>query len=1035
MESSSPLKPTQRIGRIQSVYCKDFVSYSEITYYPKEYLNVLTGPNGTGKSTIVSAIILGLGGDPQLLDRSSSISDYIKSSKSSATIIITIYGKQKDSVEAFKRTINHNGESRYFVNSKELSKSKYLAIIATYNIQVSNLCQFLPQDRVQDFSKMNPQELLVNTMSSVCDNQLIKNFIDLKNMRIKQLSAHADREREHDKLLKEQKRLEQLQISVDQYQERQEVLQKLNVYKAKKLWAEVTIAEEKIDGYKSELDKAKENCQSLKNAYELEKRSQEGISRKNAELKEKTIEQSRRINQAMVTKRELASQLEAIKNKINESKCDLERNIQLSAKSISEVDKIKYLVETKRHELQQFNNEKSEVLNELEIQKKKIQKTRETTMNQYNKRRELETMLNDEKIPEITALCHKIERLQNIKAQKIEELRLRNPNLVKAMNWVAQNKHKYKCNIYDPMVFELSIKSEEGAMYLENVVRQRDLYAFACEDKGDMSDLINELCVKQKLSVNVMYCAPADVCMFTPTVPISEITQMGFDAYLVDLVSGPIPLINKLCGSYQIHNIPIGKDEVSNFTACVPKSIRIYFGGTKKFTVTTSRYRSDLILTESTIRRKNQLISIDSKQLKSLKERHTKSIYEKDQIRNNLREIDNEFDRLQIVLRQEGDTKRKIEQKLAHYSNLEDEVKKLQLKIDTINKSFTSTDTLKDTFQKAMLSDLRKIFEIEKKLVKILECTDKLLQIKKLNQTLESAHNQQYESQVNTLKESEDQFKNASTTVDKLAASLQVKVKDIASKKVEVQRLCNGQLPISNDFPFKNDFEQLSNLNVEQIYEAIVEFQARLECMKNLNSEAIADFRQRQNEVEQLKKLIEGKSNDEKNVEAEISILYNKWEPQLTALIETINKKFSEFMDSIAYVGEVVLSRNDKNDFDSYGIQIMVQYRKDAKLQTLDKYVQSGGERAVAIAIYSLSLQHVTHVPFRCVDEINQGMDAKNERHIFNLLLKEATKEGSAQYLFVTPKLLRDLSYNNRLCVSVVHNSASIKPDVNFPLN
>lgn len=56
---------------------------------------------------------------------------------------------------------------------------------------------------------MNPQELLVNTMSSVCDNQLIKNFIDLKNMRIKQLGAHADRERENDKLLKEQKRLEQ----------------------------------------------------------------------------------------------------------------------------------------------------------------------------------------------------------------------------------------------------------------------------------------------------------------------------------------------------------------------------------------------------------------------------------------------------------------------------------------------------------------------------------------------------------------------------------------------------------------------------------------------------------------------------------------------------------------------------------------------------------------------------------------------------------------------------------------------------------
>lgn len=56
---------------------------------------------------------------------------------------------------------------------------------------------------------MNPQELLVNTMSSVCDNQLIRSFTDLKEMRIKQLSAQADREKQNDKLQQEQNRLEQ----------------------------------------------------------------------------------------------------------------------------------------------------------------------------------------------------------------------------------------------------------------------------------------------------------------------------------------------------------------------------------------------------------------------------------------------------------------------------------------------------------------------------------------------------------------------------------------------------------------------------------------------------------------------------------------------------------------------------------------------------------------------------------------------------------------------------------------------------------
>jgi chromosome segregation ATPase len=36
-------------------------------------------------------------------------------------------------------------------------------LVTKLNIQVDNLCQFLPQDRVADFSKMNPQQLLENT--------------------------------------------------------------------------------------------------------------------------------------------------------------------------------------------------------------------------------------------------------------------------------------------------------------------------------------------------------------------------------------------------------------------------------------------------------------------------------------------------------------------------------------------------------------------------------------------------------------------------------------------------------------------------------------------------------------------------------------------------------------------------------------------------------------------------------------------------------------------------------------------------------
>lgn len=68
---------------------------------------------------------------------------------------------------------------------------------------------------------------------------------------------------------------------------------------------------------------------------------------------------------------------------------------------------------------------------------------------------------------------------------------------------------------------------------------------------------------------------------------------------------------------------------------------------------------------------------------------------------------------------------------------------------------------------------------------------------------------------------------------------MKLQAQDNESKTSEVQRLCNGHLPVNKDFAFKTEFEELSRLDLDQIREAIVEFQARLECMKDVNSEVI----------------------------------------------------------------------------------------------------------------------------------------------------------------------------------------------------
>lgn len=58
-----------------------------------------------------------------------------------------------------------------------------------------------------------------------------------------------------------------------------------------------------------------------------------------------------------------------------------------------------------------------------------------------------------------------------------------------------------------------------------------------------------------------------------------------------------------------------------------------------------------------------------------------------------------------------------------------------------------------------------------------------------------------------------------------------------------------------------------------------------------------------------------------------------------------------------------------------------------------------------------MCLQSVTYTPFRVVDEINQGMDAVNERKIFNILVSSSRSPTTPQCFLLTPKLLPDMEY------------------------
>ena len=80
-------------------------------------LNLIVGPNGTGKSSIVCAICLGLGGKPRSLGRGEKASDFVKYGRNQAIIKIELFNKN-NSNDVITRIISKTGGNKWSLNGK-----------------------------------------------------------------------------------------------------------------------------------------------------------------------------------------------------------------------------------------------------------------------------------------------------------------------------------------------------------------------------------------------------------------------------------------------------------------------------------------------------------------------------------------------------------------------------------------------------------------------------------------------------------------------------------------------------------------------------------------------------------------------------------------------------------------------------------------------------------------------------------------------------------------------------------------------------
>lgn len=256
-------------GAIRRVKLANFVTYEHAEFFPGPSLNMVLGPNGTGKSSLVCAICLGLGYPSKVLGRASAFGEFVKHGKNKATIEVELQKRPKDRKNyVVTLRINREDNSRKFwINGKDATLKQVQHLNRELSIQIDNLCQFLPQDKVAEFAGLSPVELLAKTLQAAAPPEMIEWQNELKELYRKQKDFQVLHSDDAAQLARLENRQESLQADVERLRERQRISAEIERLKEIQAVVEYNESRERYNIAKKELKELERTKRRLEERF------------------------------------------------------------------------------------------------------------------------------------------------------------------------------------------------------------------------------------------------------------------------------------------------------------------------------------------------------------------------------------------------------------------------------------------------------------------------------------------------------------------------------------------------------------------------------------------------------------------------------------------------------------------------------------------------------------------------------------------------------------------------------------------------
>ncbi|KAH7851079.1 hypothetical protein Vadar_007020 [Vaccinium darrowii] len=988
-------------GNIVEIELNNFMTFNKLTCKPGPRLNLVVGPNGSGKSSLVCAIALGLGGEPQLLGRASSVGAFVKRGEESGFIKISLRGDTKEEHLTITRRIDTRNKSEWLFNGKLVPKKYVVEVIQRFNIQVSNLTQFLPQDRVCEFAKLTPTQLLEETEKAVGDPKLPvqhRALVD-KSGELKKLERNIQRNGEYLNQLKllnsEQER------DVERVRQREELLEKAESMKKKLPWlkcdkkrAELMEAKEQENDARKKLDEAAKTLTDAREPIEKQKTAKAAEDAKCKKISCILDGNAKKRMHLMENEIFLGGQVRSKYNEMEELKRQEESRQQRILRAKDEL----ISAEVELANLPPYEPPK----NELEKLGAQIFELEEIAREKRHQKAENERLLSHNN--GILRQC--VDRLRDMDNTNNKLLHaLRNAGAEKifeAYRWVQEHRNEFNKEVYGPVLLEVKVSNRIHADYLEGHIAYYIWKSFITQDSGDRDTLVKNLGSLDFPVINHVGDGNRDEEPF-------HMRALGISSRLDQVFDAPVAVKDVLIGQFGLKNSYIGSKETDQRADEIQRlGIFDFWTPENHYRWSKSRYgghvsalvepvdHSRLLLCNQDVgelerltSRKKELEETIMRINESSKYLHAELRHAEDEAAKLQRQREDIMSSARLEKRKQCELENRIDQRKKKLKSMEQEgdldtvLAKLVDTAGRLNaRRFGCAIEIKNLIIEAVAD--RRSFA-ERKIASI-ELEAKIREME-VNVKQQENFVQQASLHLKYCEKEVEDFKQQLSAAERHAESVAIRTTELELTFIEMPA------------------------TIEELEVAIEDTIAQANSIFFLNHNILEEYESRRKKIEELSRKHE---MDEKEFSAqldEINELKKSWLPTLRSLVSQINETFSHNFQEMAVAGEVLL----------------VKFRQVGQLQVLSAHHQSGGERSVSTILYLVSLQDLTNCPFRVVDEINQGMDPINERKMFQQLVRAASQSNTPQCFLLTPKLLPNLEYSEACSILTVMNGPWIE--------